>query len=254
LCNKLVVGDVPSIVLAVGPGTHVCRLWVVLVCAMVFGEGVVSTRYAATVHHMFVALLGLVIAALIVVGPLNWLESGVGGVTDGILQSGQTLFAHLLQLVPEVNNHTSIVSLVSVTLAVMLPGLVCLLLGVGATKAGRAQHLISSVLMVGAIAAMFVLPFNQAILLVLVGGAISGLLLSPVTFITRTALWALAGIIAFDHVAGLWYQQSPVLGEAVAAVTSITSLDSPELWRIAFMIVGLAPFVAVLGVATDNNT
>ena len=204
---------------------------------------------AATGKRVFAALLGILCGVAVSTGPLAVFKARASVVSEDIVASSARAAQNLLTKLPYGAENPKVVTLLSVILAVCAPGFVAVVLTAAAGAARGVKRVASGFLIFGALASFLVLPaWNAVILLVLAVGA-SALIIAPGVFVARVVLWSVATLIAFDHVAQLWHGTDAEIQKGVATLDSLSGFSTPDFWKFALIIVGVAPFVCALSAA-----
>ena len=196
------------------------------------------------VRVMFIAILGILLGVAVCAGPLIAYNAEITGFVDRIAVAAADVATRLIDKIPGAADNPKVVTLFATLIAVCAPGLLAIALTWSAQAVISARRFIGAMIMLAAIASFFVLPAPQALGLVVGALVINVMLLIPVAALSRIVLWCLATVLAFGHVRGLWTGTDPVIGEGVAALSSLSDMNTPELWKFALISVALAPFVA----------
>lgn len=195
---------------------------------------------------MFAALIGIALGFALYYGPLSLWKSDVSYFAARIVDAASTMSQSLVSKLPYADSNPKLVSVLSTVIAVTAPGLVALILVAGANAAGAVRQFFSGVLIFLALASFLFLPFTQALVVLLLTGAVTALLFIPAVFIARIILWALATALAFDHVLLIWSASSPALEAGTQTLAQVTGFGSTEFWRYALVATALSPFAVSL--------
>lgn len=198
------------------------------------------------VDGMFAAVAGILLGLAISFGPLISWDARLSIVGEQMIAAFSAGTQALLLKIPVVQDTPDVVETFSAIVAIAAPGVIALLLVVGAKKMKTFRRSLSGVLVFGAAASFLVLPVSHSAALLIAAMVVSGVLLVPAGWLSQVALWAAATLIAADNVLTVWDSDSEVVAAGAAAFARVSGMDAPELWRFATLLLALAPFAMAL--------
>lgn len=212
--------------------------------------GVFLAGTAHTVLSMFAAGIGVVVGLLVAVGPLGMVRDPTRRISDTIVASVSDALSWVLGHLPYADEHPKVVTVLAVLAAVTTPGIAALVLVWASGAAQTVRNALGVIVSLASLGSFLVLEPSQAGTLVIAALAAVVLLLTPVIFVARAGLWALATVIASAHLVQLWNGQAPPIAEGAQILASMTQLAPIEFWRLALIGVGISPFVCATAAAT----
>lgn len=195
---------------------------------------------------MLAAILGIALGFALYYGPLSLWQSDVSYFASRIVDAASSMSLSFISRLPYADSNPKLVSVLSTVVAVAAPGIIALLLVAAANAAGAVRQFFSGLLLILALASFFFLPFAQAVVVLLITGAVTALLFLPAVFLSRIVLWALATTLAFDHVLLIWSASSPAIVSGTQTLVQVAGFGSTEFWRYALVATALAPFAVSL--------
>lgn len=196
---------------------------------------------------MFSAAAGITFGVSLTLVPLVLFGVRLAPLGESMITASSALMSALLGAVPWVRDTPEVVETFSAIVAVAAPGLTALGLVVAAHRTLEVRRAVTVLLFAVAFASFLALPASQALWLVGAAAVCAAALLIPAEGVARVALWALATSIAVDNVATIWRGESERVAEGIESFNAISGLDAPEFWRVATVVLALAPFaVAVM--------
>jgi|SaaInlStandDraft_1057018.scaffolds.fasta_scaffold19474_4 hypothetical protein len=195
---------------------------------------------------MIVVLVGVGIGILLSFGPHATANVKVSAFADSLVETFSQTLLSISERIPGSENHPETVLLFSTILALTSTGLLALLLTVAARALVSFRRALSFVLAVVTVGSFFFLPASSSVILVVFSAAVIFFLLIPSTFISSTALWALATFLAVSQVISIWNGNSPTVEAAAEVFSSLSEWLSPQAWKVVASAVAVVPAVAAL--------
>lgn len=198
---------------------------------------------------MLVLILGVAAGLFLALGPVVWLHRSTDSLSGNLITTGNDLFSRAISAIPGTEDYPNVVTLLAVSLALTLPGMLAVILAWCANTSGRSSRSsAAAVFVVVAVAGFFVLGFGQAVLMALFAIAGAVLVVSPLHRVTAVAALALATMMAADAVRSVVTANNPHTTRAAETIEAITSLQGAGLWSLAAVLLLLGPFVAAVAV------
>lgn len=199
---------------------------------------------ALTVPGMLAALVGLVLGAVIALGPLRWAHAPIAHAADSatalVAETLTPLLGKVSFIASSPKLHTTLVALV----ALMAPGLVALGVSLAAKAAGALRAVLAAVAAVVSLASFTVLPTGRALPLVVIAALLVVSAVLPAVWLVQAGLWAVVGMLGVDHLLAIWRGTDQAVTDAVATFLVTTEMFDVTVWRIFASAVAAAPFLA----------
>jgi hypothetical protein len=202
----------------------------------------VCVSAAPTVLRMAFVILGIILGLLVSLGPLSALAAPVDWVTNWLVGVGGDMVTNAVARLGHVPQTSKLALTLSAVLGAMTPGLIALTMVVAARGAKAFRRGAAAVAVLIALVSFLLVPVPQAVLL-LVLALIVGVLPSVFNgmFITVPML-TIATVLAVRYGVLLWHGESNEVTAGALKLTSISSVEMLNLWRLALTVAGLAPF------------
>jgi hypothetical protein len=195
---------------------------------------------------MLFIVLGLLAGVAVTAGPLAFLQRPVAAVTDALMRYGSSAAERVLVELAAVPQSAPVIALISPLLGILLPGCITLLLVTAIRASGAIRRFLSALTVIVAAASFFVLPFSDAVLILVVALALSAL----AGFLTGAAvqlpLTVIATCLAVSTSSALLDDSDGRLTEAVTQFSAAMGTGDPSMWRFALLVTALFPFAASL--------
>lgn len=200
--------------------------------------------FAAKGSVMFV-MIGVLVGLAVAFGPLSFLQSLFDRVAEGLVTGTAELFTALLAAVPYTADHPDMVEVISVAVAVTVPGAVALGVIMIARGAATMRRAVTAVALVAALASFAVLPAATALTLVAFVAVAGVLAVFVEGAVIGAPLAALATLLSVRFVTLLWRGEASEVFAAAETLAELSGTPSAlGAWRVALTVVAAAPFVA----------
>ena len=201
---------------------------------------------APTVKRMLFIAIGLVLGVAVTVGPLAFLRTPIGAVTDALMTYGAVAAERVLIEIASVPETAPVVALVSPLVAILLPGCITLLLVAGIRASSVLRRFFSALAVCVAAVSFFFLPFSDAILILVAALALSALTGLLTGAVVQLPLTVVATSLAVSTSSALLSRADTRLVTAVEEFSAAVGAGDPSVWRVALLATALFPFAAAL--------
>lgn len=198
---------------------------------------------APTVPDMLYVIVGLVVGLAIALGPLGFLQSPFDSLAGFFVGATADLLAATLGELGELSNTTQLVTVLSVVLSTVIPGVVALGLVLLSRAAKKVRQNVSVIVVALALVSFMFVPWEVSLgltVVALVFGVASSLASGVLVVLP---LVALATILGVRYGVLLWNGESPEVAQGAQTLAAlIGDPDGTIPWKLALTVVGLAPF------------
>lgn len=190
---------------------------------------------------MFFVIVGIAVGLAIAAGPLSGLLGPVDAAVVALVDGGGDLVAALLGLAP-LEDHPKVTATVTAVCAALLPGAVAVALARATRAARKLRQAGAALLVLGAVASFFAVPFPQALALLVAALVVSAI----ASFATGAALvaplTAIGTVLTVRHVALLLDRDDPQITTSAETLAAVSGVDALELWILVLSVAALLPF------------
>lgn len=192
---------------------------------------------------MLFIVLGVVVGVAVALGPLAFLSAPVDRFVNALVADVEHVLRSGLHGTPYLAHEPRLVTVLSVLIGVLAPGIAALGLAGLARVSVSGRRALSAIALVAGLAGLFVFPAKDSVP-VLIGALVVGALASFLTGALVTApLAGLATIIEVRYGVELWHGKSSAVAAGAHRLAHLVGGQAP-LWSLALTVVALAPLVS----------
>lgn len=204
---------------------------------------------APTVAGMLFVVLGVAVGLGITVGPITFLRAPAERLVNALVEGLQRLLHSALQGAPYLAREPKLVTVISVLVGVLAPGIAGLGLVFLMRATVTARRALSAIALLGGIVGLFLLPAADSAPLLIAAIAV-GAVASLLTGALLTApLAALATVLEMRFGLDLWKGHSGPVAAGASTLAQLTHTGHTPLWALALTVCGLAPLICAALVA-----